>query len=253
MPGITAGALRAARPLDAAIRPWALRLATALITAAAPASAGAQGCADLALVLAVDTSGSVNAREFDLQVGGLAAAFLRPDVQAAFASAGTVAAAAVFWGDARRPAVTLPWVRIEGPGDAAAFAAALAAGAARIGGDTGLGEGLDAALDLLDAPEACAARRVVNVSGDGKPSYGRFGHSGAILMAAQARAHAAGATVNGLAIQDVEPDLAAYYRTHVATGAGSFVMEVARHEDFADAIARKITREVAPAMLARAD
>lgn len=220
-----------------------------ILLASVGASADAGGCADVALVLAVDTSGSIDAAEFGLQVQGFAAAFRNPAVVAALAGAGVVDVGAVFWGDPRHPHV-MPFRRIVAGEGAAAFAEAFAAEARRTRGDTGLGPGIEVALDLVEAGSPCAGRTIVNLSGDGRASEGRYGEGVVVVAAARARAEAAGVTINGLAILDVEPDLAEYYRDKVVTGPGAFVMEVATHADFAAAIARKLAREIAPPMLA---
>jgi Protein of unknown function (DUF1194) len=55
-----------------------------------------------------------------------------------------------------------------------------------------------------------------------------------------------GVIINGLAIRTDVPDLDAYYRTHVAGGPGSFVMSIAGYKDYAEAIHRKLLREIEP-------
>ena len=100
-----------------------LPCACSLALAAVPAMACA--CSDLALVLAVDSSGSVDADEFALQTRGFAAAFRDPAVHHALAAAGVVDVAAVFWSDPGATAEVLPWHRVVTPGDADAFAAAI--------------------------------------------------------------------------------------------------------------------------------
>lgn len=64
-----------------------------------PSSGAAFSCPDLALVLAIDASGSIDARDFTLQQAGYAAAFTNPEVLDAMAGAGMVDVAVVFWGD----------------------------------------------------------------------------------------------------------------------------------------------------------
>ncbi len=206
-------------------------------------------CADLALVLAVDTSGSIDAREFALQVQGITAAFRDPSVVAALALAGAVDVGAVFWGDPLYPHV-MPFRRVASGAGAAELTAALEAEARWVRGDTGLGPGIEVALDLLEAEAPCAGRKIINLSGDGRASVGRYGDGYAGVVDARSRAEAAGVTINGLAITNDAPDLAAYYRAMVATGPGAFVMEITRQEDFATAIAAKLVREIAPPVLA---
>ena len=75
---------------------------------------------DLALVLAVDCSFSVDAREFDLQMEGLGRAFMREEVKRAIAQGQRqrIAVAVVQWSDDMNQKVVLPWTIISGAADA---------------------------------------------------------------------------------------------------------------------------------------
>jgi hypothetical protein len=64
------------------------------------------------------------------------------------------------------------------------------------------------------------------------------------MPAANAMARARGVTVNGLAILNDDPRLAEYYRNDVIAGQDAFVMTAADYEDFAEAITRKLLREI---------
>lgn len=194
---------------------------------------------DVAVVLAIDVSASVDYDEFALMVNGLGRAFLDPDVIAAATGGprGAVAIAALFWSDEQE--VALPWQRIARPEDGARVAEALEA-APRLPrpGATALGEGLVAALRLLGQCPAEAARMVVDVSGDGSSNRGRA--PGPIRDLAVA----GGATINALAVLNEEPDLLDHYRAEVIGGSGAFAMDCADYADFADAIGRKLVREM---------
>ncbi|UPY36658.1 DUF1194 domain-containing protein [Sediminicoccus sp. KRV36] len=194
---------------------------------------------DLALVLAVDVSASVDYDEFALMIGGLSAAFLAPGVIAAVAGGrlGAVAVAALFWSEGAE--VALEWTRLAGAEDGAQIAEALLA-APRLprAGATALGEGLVAALALLGRCPARAARLVVDVSGDGAGNRGR--PSGPVRDAAVA----AGVVINGLAVVNEEPGLLVHYAAEVIGGPGSFAMDCADYSDFAEAIGRKLVREL---------
>lgn len=200
---------------------------------------------DLALVLAVDVSASVDYEEFALMLGGLAAAFEDPDVIAAATGGprGAVAVAALFWSEAQE--VALPWTRLARAADGAALAAALLA-APRLprAGATALGEGLIAALTLLGRCPAPTTRQVVDVSGDGAGNRGRA--SGPVRDVAVA----AGVVINGLAVLNEEPDLLQHYAAEVIGGPGSFALPCADYADFAEAIGRKLVREMRGSALA---
>lgn len=201
-------------------------------------------CADVALVLSIDASGSIDDREFLLQQNGYAAAFRDPLVQVALDAAGVVDVAAVIWGDSDFAPQIIPFHRIEGASDAARFGDRLGSIPRRTTGNTGLGSGLDHALNLLDDPSVCAARKIIDVSGDGRQVYFR-GRLGMVTpVHARKRAEAMGVTINALAILSDEPELEAYFRKSVVTGAGAFVARAEGFHDFADILIEKLVREL---------
>jgi hypothetical protein len=226
----------------------ATALAVALLS---PAAAGAR-CADLALVLAIDASGSIDAQEFAMQMTGYATALTDADVVSAFRGAGDTEVAVVLWGDQEIAPQVIPWRRIAGLPDLSGVARDILALDRRVTGDTGIGRGLDTALDLLER-QGCAARRVVNVSGDGTESTRPRGGNQVTLVVARKRAEVMGVTVNGLAILNEKRDLDAWYRARVMTGAGAFVMDVASLRDFRDALVRKLVREISTPAVAAAE
>jgi hypothetical protein len=217
-----------------------------------PSSGAAFSCPDLALVLAIDASGSINARDFGLQQAGYAAAFTDRRVLDALAGAGIVDVAVVFWGDEELAPQILPWRRIDGPTDAAGLAGDIAGLVRRVTGDTGIGSGLWTALDLMAGGRTCAARRIINVSGDGAESHGPRPRRHIALTLARKRAEAMGVTINGLAITVDDTRLQDWYRARVITGPDAFVMTASSFEAFGEAIIRKLSREIALPTLAEA-
>lgn len=215
------------------------------------ANAAQARCADLALVLAIDASGSIDEAEFALQQRGYADAFRSDRVQAALNSAGTVDIAVVLWGDSAMPVQVLPWHRLDRAAGAGQLAQMIETAPRRVNGNTAIGGGLWAALDLLADPARCADRSVINVSGDGIESLGPRPDSVVTLGQSRARATASGVTINALAISEGNERLVDWFRQRVATGPGSFVMQVTTFSGFADAIAEKLAREIrAPALAA---
>jgi Ca-activated chloride channel homolog len=206
-------------------------------------------CADLALVLAIDASGSIDSQEFALQTAGYAAAFADPQVLSALDQAGRVDVATILWADSEMPQQVWPWVRVESAADARGLSVILAGLDRQISGNTGIGNGLAAALDLLEG--SCAARTVINVSGDGPQSHSPTARQFLPVAAARARANAMGVTINALAIRDVEFSTDAWFEDHVITGPGAFVVSVDGFGTFAAGIARKLAREIALPALAQ--
>lgn len=239
--------------LSAVRLPGMMRLVSGLFCLTVMSGAARAECADLALVLAIDGSGSIDPEDFDLQQAGYAAAFRDVRVQRALDATGLVDVAVVLWGDAFMPVQTLGFRRLAGSGDADRFAERIAALERVVSGNTGISKGLWAALDLLDAPGQCAWREVVNISGDGWETLDPRRSSHVSLGAARDRARTMGVTVNGLAITVDQADLAAWYRDKVITGPGAFVISVGAFGDFGDAIIRKLEREIGPQTVASLD
>ncbi len=226
---------------------WMMRV-VALLTICA-SLAGAGPCADVSLVLAIDSSSSIDPAEYRLQAQGYAAALVAPRVRRAIDQAGSVEVGVLFWGGAGRHEA-LPFRSVSDPADAEALASALARHLRRVSGETALGEGMGLALAMLGP--RCASRRVINLSGDGRESAEGKVRS---LRVAQARAlaEAMGVSINGLAIETSDLGLGDYYRATVAAGPGAFTLSVRSFDALADALVEKLEREVRPPLVATGD
>ncbi|MFM7344946.1 MAG: DUF1194 domain-containing protein [Tagaea sp.] len=214
-------------------------LAAGLAFAAAPARAAES--ADVAVALAIDSSSSVSMDEYYLQMEGYAAAFRHPAVAEAI-STGRVGAAAVAmfeFSDAKTHTMNLEWRRLASPADLEAYAKECEiAPRLVVGGATAIGDAIDFAHEALDACPFPAARRVIDVSGDGASNQGRN------VLAARADALAAGIAINGLPILNEEPALDVYFRLFVIGGPGAFVIPARDYTDFREAIRDKLVREI---------
>jgi hypothetical protein len=210
----------------------------------APAGAGP---VELELVLGVDTSMSVAPDEFALQMAGYAKAFRHPEVlQAIRGAAGGIAVTLVQWADSYQQAVTIDWTWVGDDRSAFGFVDRIAATGRRFTGPgTALATALDYCLRRFEGNGFEGRRRVVDLSGDGRDNRGPR------IAAARSRALLAGITVNGLAILNDEPFLDRYFERQVIAGADAFVVAAADYHDFAEAIVRKLVREIAGPQLVR--
>lgn len=213
-----------------------------LASAALAVGARADTAVDLALVLAVDASGSVDDRRFTLQQRGYAAAFRSPRVVKAIRSgaAQAIAVTMVQWTGPAMQAHVVGWQVIRDEASAETFAAAIdATPRVLFGGGTSISGAIDySRLLLIQAPYA-AVRRVIDVSGDGANNRGR--------PAAAARDDAVRDTIgiNGLPILALEPFLDRYYYDNVIGGPGAFMIPAESYETFADAVLKKLILEIA--------
>lgn len=203
----------------------------------------------LELVLAIDSSSSVDFSEFDLQARGLAEAFRHPEVHNALRAMGEpgIAVTVLQWAGARRQKIAVPWRRIAGPAQANTFAEALIAMPRYVvRGGTAIGDALDVAIREIAENGFEGRRRVIDVSGDGRSNMGRP------PRALRDRALAAGITLNGLAILNEEAGVDRYYLDHVIGGDGAFLMTATDYRQFAEAIRRKLVREISGTPMVRA-
>lgn len=199
---------------------------------------------DLQLVLAVDASGSVDEREYRLQLHGIAEAFRDPEVIKAIGAGphGRIAVALMVWAESNRPKAKTPWRIIADRADALAFADLTNGFGRPVGGGTGIGKAMVTAVRMLESSGLTGTRRVIDVSGDGRETTFREWS----VPPDQAR-HAAidrGITINGLAITAEDKGLAAYYETQVIAGPGAFVMTAGSIDDFKRVMRAKLLREI---------
>jgi hypothetical protein len=198
---------------------------------------------NIELLLALDASASVDRKEFELQLKGIALAFRDEEVLEAVENLKPlgVAIAVSQWGGPGESRVIIPFTHIEGARDAKAFGFIVGRSYRFIGAtSTSIVTAIEDGIAVLDQNRFDGQRRVIDVSGDGRDN------SNLSLEQARAEAKAAGVTVNGLAIEADESGLTAYYRNNVIAGAGSFVETAAGFEDFARAIKIKLLRELRP-------
>ena len=193
-------------------------------------------------MLAVDVSASVTPDSYLLQRDGIARAFENPRlVNAISALPGGIEALVLEWSDPDRIAITVGWTRLADTTGATAFAAAVRATKRSSEGLTAIGPALLTAAAVFDHAPEPAARRIIDISGDGMANFGLP------PAVARDRTVAAGISINGLAILTEAPWLEAYYRSNVIGGPGAFVLAARDFRSFADAMLRKLVQEVADA------
>jgi hypothetical protein len=196
---------------------------------------------DLALVLAVDASGSVNQTRFDLQKHGYAEAFRSREVIEAIGAGAdhAIAVAMVQWTGPSLHVEVIDWTHISDAASAKALADAIDASRRHLyGGGTSLSGAIDTGVAMLAASPFRATRHVIDISGDGSNNAGRLAET------ARDEAVKQGIVINGLPITWIEPGLDSYYRSSVIGGPGAFVISIDSYDNFADAILHKLVTEI---------
>lgn len=204
---------------------------------------------DLALVLAVDVSLSIDEKEAAVQRSGYVHALKDKRVADAIRSGpiGRIAVTYVEWSSVYHQVQLVPWRVISDAKTAQAFADEVAAAPVKPGSTTSISAGLDFAVKLFDKNGFDAGRKVIDISGDGYSDYGRP------VRDARDDAVKAGVTINGLAMmfdrpawkQEVPEDLDRYYNEQVIGGPGAFFITVRTPNDFSQSLLHKLVLEIA--------
>lgn len=192
------------------------------------------------LVLAVDTSISVSADEYRLQMQGIADALRSDQVVGLIGQhPGGVAMTLVHWSLGSQNRQAVGWQLLSYPASVYAFASAVeTAPRSGTGRGTSISDAILYSVKLIEKNSYAGDRRKIDLSGDSRHN------SGPLPGFARDLAVAAEITVNGLILPDGDRDLAAYFHAYVIGGEDAFVMQAARDEDFATAMRRKLSREL---------
>jgi hypothetical protein len=195
---------------------------------------------DVALVLAVDSSGSISKDRLLMQIQGYTNALRHSSFVEAvrFGNHGRIALTYVTWTDARRQEQVVGWRVIQDPPGAEAFAREIEDALLPLPGWTSISGAIDFCTGLLIGSGFMAMRRVIDISGDGQNNDGRP------VTEARDAAVAAGITINGLPIIEVEPGLEQYYRENVIGGPDAFIVVARDSGSFGEAVLRKLLVEV---------
>jgi hypothetical protein len=220
-----------------------------------PAAASAAEDVDLLLVLAVDVSRSIDANKFQLQREGYAAAVADPHVLEAIGTGrtGRIGLTFVEWSGVGAQKVVIDWTTIGDADSAKGFGDRLLEAPRSFADRTSISGAIEFAMGQLDKAPYEAARRTIDVSGDGTNNAGRD------VAMLRDEAVAKGITINGLVILSDNPmswnpdhtnppgGLANYYRNNVVGGPSAFVMVAENFNSFGQAIIKKMIAEVAQA------
>jgi hypothetical protein len=196
---------------------------------------------DVALVLAVDVSGSIDEARYDLQRRGFAEAFRSRAVLDAIQSGEhqSIAVTLVEWSGKDHQRQMIGWTRIGDADAALRFADALERSPRAFADWTAIGAAIDFSVGLFDSLGRPAERRVIDVSGDGASNNGRP------AKAARDDAIARGVVINGLPILVDDKELEAYYGEHVIGGDGAFTVPAEDFDSFSRSVLGKLVREIA--------
>lgn len=222
-----------------------------VIAISTPFSAATASCR-LALVLALDVSGSVNEEEYAQQLSGLAQALDSPEVRDAILTGAAVPVKlAVFeWSSRNHQFLVQPWITLNSHASIdQAVAGILSYRKQRAGLKTAMSTALLFAADLLRQQSECW-QHTIDVSGDGENNIGPS------LSAVYGTDLFADVTINALVVGNAQSEddtskqaakkaaLLTYFEQNVIRGRDAFAMIAHGYRDYSRAMKRKLTREI---------
>lgn len=204
---------------------------------------------DVALVLAVDISYSMDMEEQKLQREGYIAALNSDEVQRAIrmGMTGRIAITYFEWANRNDQRLVLPWTILDGPEATRTATDIIAMTPIRRAQRTSISGALHYSHKLLREMPYRAMRRVVDVSGDGPNNAGEPVETARDTLINQ------GVTINGLPVMLTRAyggwghidHLDRYYQDCVIGGPGAFVQSIRSMDEFLTATRQKILREIA--------
>jgi hypothetical protein len=224
---------------------------------------------DLALVLLIDDSGSIDDGESQMQLRGYANAFRSPQVIEAMTRGPnkSIAVSAVMFTD--RVQVMIPWMRLDGKQSADTFAARMQGLPRMPGAATHIAKGIEFSINHISRCPFEFFASTIDLSADGVDNEFMPAISGAAVITGvlgaitginvgvpnipdpissrrltevRNYAKSRGITINAIAIED--PALKDYFSRYVTTGPSSFTMFAPSFRAFTDMIQRKLVREI---------
>ncbi len=228
----------------------ALFLLGALLLDRGPAAAQDRPAVDLALVLAIDISGSIDPDEARLQRDGYVQAFRDPAIVRAVlgGSHGRIAVAYFEWSDSYVQRLLVDWTLLDSEAAIRAFTERLSEAPISISRRTSISGAIRFAIPLFARGPFEAERKVLDISGDGS------NNDGGLVTDQRHEALKERIVINGLPIMNDRPnpfgfpaetDLDRYYLHCVTGGPRSFVEVASSFEDFPRAVKKKLLQEVA--------
>ena len=211
-----------------------------------------------ALALGLDVSGSVDLQEYRLQLDGLITALNDPEIVNRFLAMpqAPVTLMVYEWSGSNDQMVLVPWTPVRDLETLRDISASLAAAERRAASPgTALGRAMNYGAAALDTQAHCW-KLTLDISGDGHSNFG------AQPRDVKEDIGARGITINGLVIGADSPvgadrrqsdiaQLSAYFQTEVIVGTDAFVQTAIGFEDYADAMTRKLKRELEGLVLGR--
>ena len=210
-------------------------------------TAQAQQIVELELVLALDSSTSVNEDEYALQRRGLSEAMRHPTVLQAIRGLGEagLAISVVQWSGPGKQVDSITWRHINSDVSAIRLANDLSKMPRALTGFTDITGAINHSVASIENNMFKGRRYAIDVSGDGTSDTNNPSR-------ARDEAVAKGFTINGLIIHSVEYDLGdlarhalhKHYSEDVIGGPGAFLLNAESFKTFGESMRQKLVKEI---------
>jgi hypothetical protein len=202
---------------------------------------------DANIVTGLDLSGSIEARDAQVQVDGIAMAIRSPEILTAIQTGryGRIGFAVFVWADSAYP-ILASWRMIGSPEDALAASEEIAERLSRVVGTdatiklgalTDLSGAIEHAGSMLRNAPFATNHRIINIVGNGIDNVG----GGPLPV--RDRMVADGITINGVAL-GYDRAVYEYFRREVIGGPTAFVLAANDPDKLVDVLARKFVTEI---------
>jgi hypothetical protein len=202
---------------------------------------------DANIVTGLDLSGSIDARDAQIQVDGIAMAIRSPEIITAIRSGryGRIGFAVFVWADGNYP-VLVSWRMIGSPQEALSVSRELADRLAailesdvlvRLGALTDLSGAIDYGGEMLQAAPFATNHRIVNIIGNGIDNVAEGASPARDRLVAQ------GITINGVTL-GYDRSIYEYFLREVIGGPKAFVLSANNADNLVDVLARKFVTEI---------
>jgi hypothetical protein len=200
----------------------------------------AESSVDLLLVIALDVSASVDGREYELMIEGLADAFKSNQIVQAIGAGknGAIGINIIQWSGFSEQEIKIDWVKVGSQTELLQLAERIKNMKRRYhDGATDIGGAIDFTSELFAKSGFSSNRWVIDVVGDG-PNNVNYAPD-----RARDKAVSSGIVINALAVTGIDV-LAGYFAELVIGGEGAFVEKANDFDGFKRAIHRKLLREI---------
>ncbi len=216
-----------------------------------------QNSVDTLMVIAVDVSGSINDREYQIQKSGIVDALKSKEMSDLLVNCNGIGLGltVVEWSGTVKSSQVLqivPWTLLQTENDLIQFSDQIANSPRSFAGDTDIAAALNYSLQVMQSAPFESTRRIIAISGDGSQSVSSLSRSYDLETMRRIIVLENEIIINAIAISENSgeliqqtrgvqtPSIKDYFEENVKGGPGSFVLPADSFESYSDVIKRQL-------------